>query len=665
MDAPNSRSHLDLVILMIVLVAFGLRTGWPTLAEFKYDEANVVRHALQIARKGRLPVVGVGSSTGVKNLPLMLYLIALPLRFWADPVAAVLFTGWLNSLAVAATYRLGKTYLDLTTGRVAAGLFAVGGWAVLYGRKVWCRTLPIFTLAFIAALMAAFVKGKRWALVGAFAALAGLIGLQLEGLIFGPILALTLLLFHRDVGWRPLLVATGVFALLMAPYGIHDALHGWQNARGLLQYAGGESTFTWNGLRYAFRLIGSAGIEGMAGVFAGDYLAALPELWWLNDLMSGLLVLALMYALLQLITGGKSRRRVTAILLLWFTVPVLSQLRTSSPTQPHYFVLLYPVQFLFIGMLLSDGLRRLRRRPWRRLVGAAGALGLLLWSGWQISNIAALFPMMITHPTTGGYGIPLRYTRAAAVLVDKLDCTGEVIVLSHGTTPAFEETPAVFDALLFKRPRRFVDGQLALPFPNTDATAYLIGPIAPEDSPFAPMMEQLDELESTTSTTLTLPDGWRYRSYCRQQRDREDVLTGLTRFPVDVPFDNNVIFAAYALPDTTWPDRTVDIWLAWWLRERPTTPNATQFYAHLRDANGTTVAQFDGNGYPVSQWQAGDLVLSRFPISVPETALPGEYHVRVGMYTLPDVANVPVVDAAGAPMDDGVTLGNLTVNDSP
>jgi hypothetical protein len=178
-------------------------------------------------------------------------------------------------------------------------------------------------------------------------------------------------------------------------------------------------------------------------------------------------------------------------------------------------------------------------------------------------------------------------------------------------------------------------------------------------------MERLDEMNNTISTTLTLPDGWRYRSYCRQQSDREDVLNGLTRFPADVPFDNNVIFAAYALPDTAWPDRTVDIWLAWWLRERPPTSDTTQFYTHLRDAGGTTVAQFDGNGYPASQWQAGDLVLSRFPISVPETLPPGDYHVRVGMYTLPDVANVPVVDAAGAPMDDGVTLGTLTVKDSP
>ena len=68
-------------MLLVILLAFGLRTTWPTLAEFKYDEANVVRHALQIAHEGALPVVGVDSSTGVKNLPLMLYLMALPLRY--------------------------------------------------------------------------------------------------------------------------------------------------------------------------------------------------------------------------------------------------------------------------------------------------------------------------------------------------------------------------------------------------------------------------------------------------------------------------------------------------------------------------------------------------------------------------------------------------------
>ena len=38
-----------LVLLGILALAFLLRMGWPTLAEFKRDEATVVRIALAIA----------------------------------------------------------------------------------------------------------------------------------------------------------------------------------------------------------------------------------------------------------------------------------------------------------------------------------------------------------------------------------------------------------------------------------------------------------------------------------------------------------------------------------------------------------------------------------------------------------------------------------------
>jgi len=650
---------MDIVILLITMLAFGLRTGWPTLTEFKYDEANVVRHALQIAYEGARPMVGVDSSTGVKNLPLMLYLMALPLRLWADPVAAVLFTGWLNTLAVAATYRLSKSYFGLTPGRIAAFLFAVGGWAVLYGRKVWCRTLPLFTLAFIASLLATVVKDKRWAIVGAFAALAGLIGLQLEGLIFGPLLVLTLMLFPKKVAWRPLLVGLGLFGLLMAPYGIHDALHGWANARGLLTYAGGETIFSWDALRYASRLIGSAGMESMAGVFADDYLAILPNMGWLNDVMYSLLALALIYAVIRLIRGPTRDRRLMGVLLLWFAVPILSQIRSSSPTQPHYFVLLYPVQFLLIGMMISYACSRLSKMTRPRLANAAVILPLMVWGAWQVTHVAALFPLMVAHPTTGGYGIPLRYTRAAAKMVDTSDCPGAVVVLSDGTTPDFEETPAVFDALLHGRPRRFADGALALPAPAGEHVAYLVGPIAPQGTPFAPLLRRLDAMPETTSATLRLPDGWRYQRYCRQRADREDLLADLSRLPTDVPFANQVVFTAYDLPETAIAGETLAVWLVWWLRERPPAPTTTQFYVHLRDENGETQAQFDGNGYPTTNWQTGDLVISRFPLTLPDTLPAGAYELRVGMYTLPDVANIPVVDATGAPLDDGITLGHV------
>ena len=74
------RDWANWAALAILALALLLRMGWPTLAEFKRDESKVVRLALEIAYEGDLPAVGVGSSIGTANLPLTLYLTALPLR---------------------------------------------------------------------------------------------------------------------------------------------------------------------------------------------------------------------------------------------------------------------------------------------------------------------------------------------------------------------------------------------------------------------------------------------------------------------------------------------------------------------------------------------------------------------------------------------------------
>ena len=73
---------------------------------------------------------------------------------------------------------------------------------------------------------------------------------------------------------------------------------------------------------------------------------------------------------------------------------------------------------------------------------------------------------MVNHPTTGGYGIPLRYTRRAAQAAVDLAEDAEIIVVSDSTRPMMTEPPTVFDALLFGQPHRFVDGRGRFAFPS-------------------------------------------------------------------------------------------------------------------------------------------------------------------------------------------------------
>ncbi len=647
--------------------------GWPTLAEFKRDEATVVRRALAIAYEGDLPVAGVGSSLETANLPLTLYLTAIPLRLWRDPVAAVLFIGLLNGLAVLACYILGRTYFSQTVGLVASFLFAVSPWAVVYGRKIWCRTLPVVTLAFIAAVFATFVRKRPWALVGAFAGLAALVGLQLEGIAFIPFLLILMLLYRKQVALRPLLVGLSLFMLVISPYVINDALHGWPNLRGFLHYASGEVHYSWDALRYAFSLTGGEGIHGMAGGLASEYLAGLPDLWWLNWLMMALLALALIYGLVQVVRGSEDRRRSFSLLLLWLAVPVALQIRHTAPVQPHYFVLLYPVQFLLIGAMLDSLLSSLRA-PALCILGRRWsapalllAVALSLWGGWQVAVIGRLFFFMDRHPATGGYGIPLRYPRLAAQQALRLaglsESTSEVIVLSAGMSPSIDETPAVFESLLFDHPHRFADGRWALPVPDRSRVVYLVGPVkGDERSDLQPVIDRLQAMGyGQTGPTVMLPDGWSYRLFYRDGPDREDVLAQMTRFPEAVTFANGTSFLGYEVPEAMPLDGALETWLAWWVRSEPPPGADYHFFTHLLDERGELHGQHDGTAFPTACWRAGDLVLSRFSVPISSDLPPGRYQVWAGLYSYPDVVNVPVMDVAGNPAGDRVLLGEVEI----
>lgn len=670
----NEKRRTLIILAFILILASVLRFERPTLVEFKRDEATVARIAQAIAYEGYRPAAGVNASMGIDNLPLTLYLMALPTRIWHDPLAAVLFTMLLNTLAVWGCYAFGKAYFDAQTGLIAALLFAVNPWAVLYARKIWCQNMPWATLLFFAAVFATFVKGKRWALVPAFVGVAALLGLHLSGLAAIPILGLAILLYRDRVSPKTLIIGILAALIVVAPYIVHDARNGWPNLRGFFDYAGGQSAFSWDAVRFAFMLAGSDGIPGQAGPFHEQFRASVPNLWWTNHAMSGLLVLGLIYAAVQAFRGEtQAQRRTFGLLLMWFLIPVALQLRPSTATQPHYFIILYPVQFLLVATVLVRGAERFARpkfslgRVTFTLPAAVLTLALLVWSGWQIAVIRQQRVYMVEHPTTGGHGIPLRFTREAAQHAIALARDAEIIVIGESNRPFMTETPTVFEALLFGHPHRFTDGRAALPVPESERAVYLVGPL--QDPPAAalrPILRRLAAWESVTAgPATTLADGWAYRTFLRESPDRDDVIAGMMPLAAGIPFANNAVFAAYAAPPAANAGDAIEVWLAWWLRGLPPAGMDYHFTVQLLDDNHTLLAQDDHAGFPSDEWQTGDLVLSRFVIDVPANLPAATYDLRAGMYSYPDITVVPAVDPAGSPIDDGATLTPIDVHAPP
>jgi hypothetical protein len=81
-------------------------------------------------------------------------------------------------------------------------------------------------------------------------------------------------------------------------------------------------------------------------------------------------------------------------------------------------------------------------------------------------------------------------------------------------------------------------------------------------------------------------------------------------------------------------------------------PATYQWTNQLFDKQGKRWAQVDTAGYPVAYWRSGDVIGYEFGLNLPGDLPDGTYVLRIGQYTLPDIATVPVIDAAGLPQSD-------------
>jgi hypothetical protein len=76
----------------------------------------------------------------------------------------------------------------------------------------------------------------------------------------------------------------------------------------------------------------------------------------------------------------------------------------------------------------------------------------------------------------------------------------------------------------------------------------------------------------------------------------------------------------------------------------------------LWDQNGRRWAQVDDNGYPTRYWRVGDVITQGLTLDLPADLPAGDYVLRIGQYTWPEVKPVLSLDVAGNPQSDAVEI---------
>lgn len=661
----------SLVVVLLLLAAW-LRFARLDQAEFLWDQSEISKWALQLAREGRFSWIGPISSTGIDTFPVAIWVWAIPYAISASPVFATGFVAAINWLTVIGYYFLTRRRFGETAALVTTLLYAVAPWAVIYSRKIWHTTiLPPLILPYVVTGWLAFVRGKRWALVAHTLSLALLVQTHFSTFPFVPLTGLWALIFRRRLDWRFVPPAVFLAALLFVPYLIRDARQDWRNVRRFLEIVQRPAAVSGDAFYATWAATTGQRLDGLTGPDRyAEFVAATPNVRWLFVIEGGLVVagavLAFVQAARQMRKGLDDGTATALMAATWLLMPALFLTRHSTLVAPHYFTTTFPAQFILVGWLVSGlvgGLERwfnghARVRIHARVNIALATLVAVI-AVTQARETLAVLRFVATHDTRWGYGTPVHYEIEAAQTALRLGeemGSREIILLSQGDEPRMCEMPNAADILLYGHQHRAVDVRTTLVFPAHPAVYWATYDPIPAETLLASLMPEVGEAR------IPLREGLRSFRFYRWPGG-EPMLAGMSSLAGGPRhWANGAQLLGYLLGGDPRPGGTFRWTLVWRAMQTPTEDVYYHWFNHLLDEQGQLRAQQDGSSLLPAYWRTGDTIINWFEFQIPADAPPGDYTMRVGMYAVQPgsgafLGNIQVLGADGAPAGEWIEIG--------
>jgi 4-amino-4-deoxy-L-arabinose transferase-like glycosyltransferase len=635
---------LDIQLLIVLFVAVAIRCVLPGAYQMTWDESRLLYDGMMLARHGRWVWLTSNQAAWILpgHSPLNDYLVALPYLFTANPIGARLFVAALGVIAVAITYLMTKRYFGQRAATITGLLLAVAAPAVEWSRYVWNPNLapPFIALTIFTGLLG-YYEGKQWAQTAHWLALS--VAIQAHP---GNALLLPLSLFLLVIHWpktaerrRPYLRATLLGWLIAAisfiPFGIGLLSTGFvQNASRTTE--SGQAGVSLLGIVRDFSiLVGSTNYQLIprARLTPGNWW---PD-WNTDNILSAQTLITAAGAIWLIVRGPRRKTHVSGLYLALCTLfPLLSYVLAPFSVQAFYLMAIlfaaYPIQ----GIVLA-GLSRLKR-----------------WAFYPVGLLVAVFVILqlwldigyLRWLTIGGtlenFRAPLSVHQD--LLKDWLDNGKEVVILSEGVEGKYgaTEQERLWYVVTEGYPVRILRMAQGIPvapggeivvdnYKGATLPAYFgAGEIAGRLSSGDPMFRWVRVTPDMLPKPNILPEGSALFSNGAR-------LLGLS---------------AETKPRAgqDWPISLL------WQPQRSAISEQYQFSVRLIDAQNKTYGQFDMASLGGYAWRAGDVVVNRLSIPVPDDLPDSPLTVQVLMYTWPDIKNANVVDEAGNPISQWVLL---------
>jgi len=399
-------------LAVIALVGAGLRLGDLSLIEFKGDEAVAIHLALPMVEGKGVPQVGLMSSVGIHNPPFFIYALAFPELISLNPKFITGFLIGCSSLAaVLLTFFLFAPRFGPVTAMWASAFYACGTWPVLYGRKLWAQDLlPIFSVLLLHCLLTVTERERTKWVAAIPVLLCVMWQLHFSGLFIIPVAAAASALAWRTINWKALGVGIAAAVLLTAPYLMFQVQNDYKDVSGLINMARGKKADgqakekkagrSLKPVSWAAYVGPGTNVDYSMGQSAETYRSTESAFGrGFRTLGGGTGYLLLIGGLALLFFIRKTPHRVVAIWALGYVGIML--IVGLDKVYPHYFIILYPAQFLLMALPLGW----LAQKYGTRVVTAASIVGVLVISAHLSSLFSYRSFLKEQGGVSGDYGV--------------------------------------------------------------------------------------------------------------------------------------------------------------------------------------------------------------------------------------------------------------------
>jgi len=416
-------------LAFIIGAAVFLRFGRLDLIEFKSDEANALQRAMDIVNNRTLPGIGLMSSVHVQNPPLFIYLLVPVVALCANLAFITSFIASMGTAAVVVCWHIGRKYYSAATGLVAAALFAVAPWAVVFSRKIWAQDfVPLFATLTLWALHALVLGRDRRAVFWVVLLPLCVIQVHFSGLALTAAVCCILLLLRPEFDWRVAGGGAAVALVLLVPYLHYQTHNRWVDFDQAARTVAGNSYNGTTGGNYryfthALGVVNGGEIDDLLQSDTRKFEERLSFENWALVFQQCIFVVAVIYLALLAARGirwsgtfpwatvDSDELRTSWMLVCWVVVPLAIYSGVRLSTILAYYVLFYPAPWLLCAVIWQ----KLWRRAGRDISGKVllcGALGIVL--AGNLSFVLNLYGFLNANGGAHGYGTILRYKQQAA-----------------------------------------------------------------------------------------------------------------------------------------------------------------------------------------------------------------------------------------------------------